>query len=348
MDSFKIAYAEGSERNTVLKIEEYENFEKFGESLSVCLYGDKYDNYIVRSGDIKEEDGIFGNRCDASLNTASLLVIDADAAKRGGNAPHLREISKALEKLGINHTGHTSFSQTKDVNKCRVFIPCHIPCKGGLAPTIEKLCQELNDAGVDVAVNTEMKTWSQPWFFPNRRDPFDGIFDSVQYYKGKDYIAVEPSDSLHIVSGIKASSSNPNPGSSNSDALTLQERKDKIRNWEHNTGLWATIIGYSKGLLADGRNVANAISDTQTLMEIVPKSKRDTQWEKYYKDIPREVKGFDAKNKNNSVRVKIVELKKTDKPPALPKIALPIPLQLQHDEFRNQVFKPIDELLFTF
>ena len=148
----KIGYAEGNQKQISLRTQELE-FEEFGNSLKECLKGGKYESYFIRGGNLLEYKdyvsagghkwGTIYPRIDSCLISADLLIIDADAGKDGSNAEHLYTICDSLVAHGINHSGYTSHSQTNKINKCRVVIPCRLPEKKYLVPTIRKLIKFL-------------------------------------------------------------------------------------------------------------------------------------------------------------------------------------------------------------
>lgn len=200
MASFKVAFAKGNEQNIKLNIQDFDDFESFGNSFSECQKGGKHENYFIRSGDVENREAYISGsgkeyknihpRCDSATQTASMLVIDADHSIGGGNAPCLSEISAGLVSLEYNHFGYTSHSQTEEINRCRIIVPCFLPSKEYLKSSIIKLVSELNDIGIYVEQNDEMVRWSQPWFMANRDNPDDGLFVFKSFHKGKDFIAI--------------------------------------------------------------------------------------------------------------------------------------------------------------
>ena len=226
MKTKSISFANGNQLNVQLEPDNW-SFEDLDEFLSEPRQGGKHEAYFIRGGDlIKQKEYTTGGenpvtyndayiRKDEFLETAEYLIIDGDYNSKTAELPeekHSAEkpivVHRALNALKINHSLYTTHSHKrtkvgkdgknkygkKGVNKWRVVIPCHLPSKSHLKPTIYKLIEELKQFGLDVTINSEMTSWTQPWFTPTRDNPDDGFFGHHSKLDGKNYSAVSPAE----------------------------------------------------------------------------------------------------------------------------------------------------------
>ena len=276
---FKIGFARGTQRNIALELKEFETFEELSAVFKECMQGGKHESYFIRGGDVELTDhtsssghewGKIYPRIDKALKSAQLLIIDADKAHDGSNAPPLKEISAALVMLGVNHFGYTTHSQTKDINKCRVAIPCELPSKAHLAPTMEKLILDLHEQGCLVELNTEMKRWTSAWFLPTRDDPKDGQFKHVEYFHGDIYYAADPVE--------YQAKKKENKKAGKSDAIRIEEIQS-------GKAIHENLLSLSWGYGKDGVTKTGITTILRTIMNGC--KVKDERWQTRYDDIER-------------------------------------------------------------
>ena len=157
------------------------DFSELSRFFKTCRKGSKHDGYFVRGQ-------VDGSRSDSNLSCSRILVLDGDAGKGGGNAPSPRSVHVAFKELGFSHIIYTTHSHSKEKNKFRCVVPTNREYeKEHLEYNINSLIKLLEENNLGIDNVREMYTWSQPWFFPTRDDPGDGLFEYYEYFNGKPY-----------------------------------------------------------------------------------------------------------------------------------------------------------------
>ncbi len=176
------------------------SFEDFcTKYLSTCVQGEKNEYYITIANMLeitpadptappmsyKAEDHYHRN--NKSQISAWLLPFDGDNSNtEKGNCIEPIEAHKVLVALKYNHAIYTTHSHVKGIkNRWRLFIPCKLTSKESLQASVDHLFKELNLN--DLAMSTESKTWSVPWFLPTRDNPDDEEFEYYAYFSGRDF-----------------------------------------------------------------------------------------------------------------------------------------------------------------
>ena len=107
-------------------------------------------------------------------------------------APPPKTMHKRLKKIGFNHVIYTSHSHSKKLNRYRIILPCYLPGKEYLRPTIDKFFQLIRAEGSTLTCTSGNYAWTQPAYLARRDSPSDGLFESYGYFKGQDFLAEKP------------------------------------------------------------------------------------------------------------------------------------------------------------
>jgi len=276
----KIAFAKGDIFDTTMYPQEL-TFPELASLFKEPKQGPKGTaGYFIRGGEMSlSNPGTpmeHYHRNDVSLISGELLVIDADKGK-DGVAPHLSRIHDALKSLKIRHFGYTSSSHTEAAPKCRVVIPCSMPSRAHLVPTMAKLLSILDEQECyPRAGGSEDFTWSIPWFFSTVHD---GAY-FVEYHRGSDFEAVQPgtyeAESICMRGGVR------HPGS----GMTMAEARELL--WSGESGFHIALhcaAWYLQKELGDNQ----AIAELQYLTRHQALSPSRKEIPGYIKDIPRMV-----------------------------------------------------------
>lgn len=159
----------------------YITFRAFAKSLNHCVKGHKFQDYWVRGalGPGTDKDGIEHPiyRKDSSLETSALLVLDGDEGKDGQPLDSIDNLMAILDTADLEYCIYTSHSHTAEKTKFRCIIPMAEPMtKEEFKPLMMAFVNVLNNEGYNIKWNKEMGAWTQPWFYPTRDDPDDGLF----------------------------------------------------------------------------------------------------------------------------------------------------------------------------
>lgn len=241
-----------------LKKRQVRSFKEFCDKfLSTCIQGKKHDyyvtigdNYVVTPADpeapgmsYKSKDHFHRN--DVSQTSAWLLPFDGDNSKTyEGSCIDPEKVHRSLKKLNYNHAIYTTHShKSGDKIRWRLFIPCKMTKKSQLGPSVSYLFKQLSANGCkDLAMSTESKTWSNPWFLPTRDDPEDGEFQFFEFHEGKDFI---PVDGIEYKDGIQVEANTE-------ESRTMQEMLKTIHEGRADSGLHKATRDLSYGLIRDG------------------------------------------------------------------------------------------------
>jgi hypothetical protein len=306
-----IKVAINSKSHTSIVMTPYEmEFKKFASGLSECKKGGKFEAYFIRGGDmiITKGDPDADNpelrndhyhRNDKSLKSASLLVLDADGSiDDPKSAPDGELIHNALTKMGYIHVIYSTHSHKvgNKGNRYRVVIPCKMENKDQLYATVNKIIKEIVDFGVPLGDVTEARTWSQPWFFPTRDDPSDGLFEFYSYYDGTPYIA--PKEYEKGLSSRAAAASSSSAGS----AGTRDIREIMSTIMTMGEGVHHCINDYLYGQIKDGVPKKIAVEVLRTLLESVSPELKDKRWKQRMAELDRSADGASKRVKEEKKR----------------------------------------------
>jgi len=243
-----------------LKRHQVTSFEEFcTQYLSTCIQGEKHayyftigDDYKLTPGDISASPLSYKasdhyHRNNISQTSAWLLPFDGDNSfSSPGSCVDPQSVHRALTKLGYNHAIYTTHSHRKDEKiRWRLVLPCKMGDPAQLGPTVNYLYRTLQSEGIeDLAMSTESKTWSVPWFLPTRDNPYDEEFEYYAYFIGKDFVPVDPpTDDGPALSGIHTSSE---ASRSTTDLLEI------VAAGQADTGLHRATRDLAYGLVKDG------------------------------------------------------------------------------------------------
>jgi hypothetical protein len=124
-------------------------------------------------------DGARNNENAADI--ASMMILDGDShidATTGeiiSGAVPAWEVHLVLNHLGIDHLITTTHSNTADVRKYRVVIPCHYS-RHQLPALLDWLFERLHENGVMLADVKENYSWAQAWFMPSAHPERQELF----------------------------------------------------------------------------------------------------------------------------------------------------------------------------
>ena len=274
----KAAFADGGITSISLTPKEFSSFKELSTFiLGICSKPLRVPKnsagYFIRGGDLElikshtTTGGIVYTdsylRLDKGLKSASLLILDVD---NGPNsiAPTLQEVSTSLKRLGYSHFGYTTSSHTVEKPKCRIVIPCDLPSKAYLAPTIQALKALLSEVSCfPLASGQEERVWSNAWFFPVYHENSFALS-----WIGKDFIPVSP-----ITVNIQKSAPQPS-----SKILSLVKI---VQAGIAGTGLHEATNKIASGQVMDGIPPATAIAMTRGLMSS-------------YSGTPRQIENYNA------------------------------------------------------
>ena len=217
-------------------------------------------------------------RSDANLPSGCLLILDADASQEDAqSAPPPLETHQILEYLNINHLIYTSHSHSKELNRYRVLIPCALPHKGHLAPTLRKLFSLLEACESTLLCVDANLRWSQPCYVGNR-DEDDGLFEHYSFYDGEDFNA-EPAE--QVQQGSIYTGEHVAAESSIQDIISGDDYHSAINRL---TGRY----------IQKGMKVEETVVVVQALMHKAWAANPDqdkARWQERYDDIERSAKG---------------------------------------------------------
>ena len=254
----------------------YPRFEDFAKDLMECEKGGKYGSYFVR-GKLDHN-----KRLNENLHSTNLLIIDADKGKDGGLLQDYQSLSAILSTGDIEHFIYQTHSHSEAFTRFRCIIPLDVGVTEeqytDLAPRITTMLNAL-EYNLDWA--TEARTWSQPWFYPRRDDPEDGLWNPI-YVPGNTLLL----ESLRVwdLPGAKKSDGTP---STSSSSMSWQQHFEEIQKGNFHEHLKPFIMG----LALDGVDEASIIAQAQNVMASIPDSLKDDRWQDRYNDIPRSTEG---------------------------------------------------------
>jgi len=254
-----------------LKKVQVESFHQFCEKyLKTCKQGDKVEDYVTIGNAYNTTPGSdrFSNksylskdhyhRNNRSQVSAWLLPFDGDNSVDDPNSCVPPSVAhKSLIKLGYNHVVYTTHSHIPGTkNRFRILIPCAMSSMGQLNASVDYLYRQLKANGCDeLAMSTESKTWSVPWFLPTRDDPDDSMFEYYDYHEGRDFIAVE---------GLPEGKTTSNRGIAGQN--TIDDMIEIIRAGISDTGLHEATRNYAHGMINDGVAPATVKATLRGLM----------------------------------------------------------------------------------
>lgn len=268
------------------------NFQDFCEKgLKKCSAGSKFEGYITIGDEYKitkgDPDAHFKSyrykdhfhRNNPSQISAGLIPFDGDNSKsEAGCCIEPVLVHEALKEKNLNHCIYTTHShRTKDHPdkiRWRLFLPCKMEEQGQLAPSIVNLYNLLAKNGcADLAMATESKTWSVPWFLPTRDNPDDGKFEFYSYYEGDDF---EPSEAESI----------PSDAIISDDKISMDDMVLTIMNGTPDTGVHIAITKYIHGQKKDGVKKATVLANLKAFIHNWP---YDDYHKRYYADMIRDL-----------------------------------------------------------
>ena len=264
-------------------------------------YG-KHDGYIVR-GEIPN-----GTRKDANLPSGCLLIVDGDeSTDNPKSAPPPADTHQILKQLNINHRIYTSHSHSKTLNRYRILIPCDLPNKDHLRPTVRKLFGLLHSAGSTLTCATANNTWSQAAYLGNR-DTDDGLFECYGFFDGDDFTA-EPAE-VH-------SSGSSSEGEKFDSMQAIQNVLDAS---DYHSSLRDLAARYQRlGLPND-----EIIQFLRGLMS-ASEEKGTERWQTRFDDIPRAVESA----------AKFITKTRIPLPPVISEETEPFPIHLLSDDMQR-------------
>ena len=277
-----------------LKKYQFFDFEDFCEKgLKKCSAGSKFEGYItigneykITKGDpnvhiksYKNKDHFHRN--NASQISAGIIPFDGDNSKnKAGCCIEPELVHQALKEVNLTHCIYTTHShRTKDHPdkiRWRLFLPCNMKEASQLAPSITALFNLIAKNGCeDLAMATESKTWSVPWFLPTRDDPDDGKFEFYSYYEGNNF---EPLDIVDIPEG--------NLEKLSDDHISMDDMVLTIMNGTPDTGVHIAITKYIHGQKKDGVKKATTLANLKGFIHNWP---QDDYHQRYYNDMIRDL-----------------------------------------------------------
>ena len=164
-------------------VEDYNpTYEEFTQRLANPSEGGKHGEYYTRGCCVG------GVRNNASMETASLLIIDGDKSIdpdtgviNDDTCVPIDKAVRALTRLGYEFMVHTSHSHDPDngIYKWRAIIRVDrlLTSRAELVACVNYIHHQLHDLGCMVHQVHESAVWSQPWYFsrvdPSRADAFE-------------------------------------------------------------------------------------------------------------------------------------------------------------------------------
>ena len=275
-----------------LKKYQFFDFEDFCEKgLKKCSAGSKFESYItigdeykITKGDPNAHIKSYKNkdhfhRNNPSQISAGMIPFDGDNSKnKAGCCIEPKLVHQALKEANLTHCIYTTHShRTKehpDKIRWRLFLPCNMKEASQLAPSITALFNLIAKNGCeDLAMATESKTWSVPWFLPTRDDPDDGKFEFYSYYEGNNF---EASDAESIISETIISD----------DKISMDDMVLTIMNGVPDTGVHIAITKYIHGQKKDGVTKATVLANLKAFIHNWP---YDDYHKRYYNDMIRDL-----------------------------------------------------------
>lgn len=180
-----VAFCSGGKTTVALEPREI-TFEELARMLSQTVVGQKDGPYYIRGGDLTEP-----KRGNDYLRSADLVILDGDSGFDPStgeitNAPPMTEVTRVLDKLGLQYVAHTSYSFVPGQKwKYRVIIPAKLKHETDLKACVTYLMHRLHAEGVFLTDVEENTVWSQPWYLPRVPDiTGEFSFKSVSSLKG--------------------------------------------------------------------------------------------------------------------------------------------------------------------
>ena len=310
---FTICRFKGNQMNAVNGTNlKFETFSNLADHFNHCIQGSKHHSYFVRG----ELDPI--HRKDDNLKQSNIFIIDGDASLTNPHsAPDPAELHTLLSRLGWNHFIYTTHShKPPEKYKFRCVVECEPHTKQDIKNLAKHIVGVLNAEGYPLQLVKEMNTWSQPWFYPTRDDPNDGLF---QYFKYTDGSRVTlPRQISHEAIAHK---------SNDDDQQSLESLIEDIRSGKT---YHAPLLNLSYQYVKDGMPRKLAILTLQSIMNnsVI----KDERWQERYDSIPGLVDGaiskisesneedvevFDAREDNETLPNVATELGIIEYPPGL-------------------------------
>jgi len=285
-----------------LKKYQFFDFEDFcKKALKKCSAGSKFEGYITIGNEYKITKGDptahfksykykdHYHRNNSSQISAGMIPFDGDNSKsKAGYCIEPSLVHQVLKEKNLNHCIYTTHShRTKDHPdkiRWRVLLPCKMKEIGQLAPSVVNLYELISkNSCADLAMATESKTWSVPWFLPTRDNPDDGKFEFYSYYKGDDFTA---SEAESIAEG--------NLVNLDDDAITMDDMVLIIMGGKPDTGVHIAMTKYISGQKKDGVSKATVLANLRGFIHNWP---QDDYHKRYYSDMIRDVNNIYKKDK---------------------------------------------------
>jgi hypothetical protein len=185
-------YFGNSQRSHIIYSKEVKSFQDFCDKyLRIVQKGPKKGSYVVIGNKFKKL-----IRADENQLSAHMFALDFDMCLLT-----FEELKKVLFTLPYNfalfttHSHMTNHVETlkKWKNFYRAFIPCDLPSKAHLTPTVYEFEQQLQNIDARIKVADESRTWSLPWFLPRRANLADDFHRYAEFHAGYNFIAKTPS-----------------------------------------------------------------------------------------------------------------------------------------------------------
>lgn len=127
---------------------------------------------------------------DNAADIAGILILDGDGqidpitGEVIAGAVNPFEVHSVLNHLGIDHLITSSHSNTADVRKYRVVIPCQYT-RHDLPIILKWIFERLHENGVMLANVKENSSWAQAWFMPSVHPDREHLFKMFWRVDGK-------------------------------------------------------------------------------------------------------------------------------------------------------------------
>lgn len=261
----------------------FETFSEFADHFSTPAKGGKHERYFVRGA----LDPIY--RVDANLAKTNIFVIDGDGTKGApeSGAPDPRLLHSILTEHKINHFIYTTHSHSAEKNKFRCVLEISEHSKPELKQIAANVVGFLHINDFPLLYVKEMNTWSQPWFYPTRDDPDDGLFYFAKYTDG----GIFRRDRQMTVEEVKEVKEIAEEGNWN-----LNDMYAKIRNSET---YHEPLMLLSFQMISDGIKRTACIANLQAVM--MSAKTQDARWKERYDAIPGLVDGAISRKDKTSI-----------------------------------------------
>ncbi len=327
MKSYKINIAVNGKSQKSIAMMPYElDLQTFAQSCSAPKKGGKHEAYWIRGGDMTmtyadknnenpelREDHFHRN--DSSLLTADVLVLDLDGSvDNPSSAPNGRDIHKTLVNMDLAHFIYSTHShQTEGKgNRYRAVIPCKLTKKEHLAPTINRIINEIRSYECPIGDVPEAKVWSQAWFFPTRDDPEDGKFEYYEFFGGREYREIDADDKLERKLAERKREKERRKSREREEVEAKTHRAIVKTITEGRPGLHQAINDFLYGQIKDGVLPSVAILTVKGLMQADPD--KNERWKQRYEDIERSADGADKRireMKSRGAAMNFLEIKRS-------------------------------------